>query len=372
MLTPETPAYALEEVMRRVSSRDVLQALSKDTLSDNDVAVLLSPAASEHLELIAQRSAALTRRRFGRTMQLYAPIYLSNECVNHCAYCGFSQELPIARRTLSLEEVDAEADILRAQGFRHLLLVAGESPRTVTLAYLERIAHRLGGRFDSLSIETAPFDESGYRRLGDAGIDGVALYQETYLADVYQRVHLAGPKCNPQRRRRAIEDAGKAGMRGLGVGALLGLGPVRIEAFHLAMHARALTKQFWRSRVAVSFPRIRAAAGDYCPAHPVSDADLVQMLCVMRLALPDAELVLSTREPAALRDHLVQLGITRMSAGSTTNPGGYSDVHGSAEQFAVDDQRSAAEVALMLDRQGIEPVWKDFDRAFVSGAKPGL
>jgi 2-iminoacetate synthase len=344
---------------------DVARALRRDVLDARDLAALLSPAARGRLEELARRSAALTRRRFGRVMQLYAPLYLSSECVNRCTYCGFSQELAIPRRTLGLDEVEAEAEAVRALGFRHLLLVAGEAPRAVTVPYLEAVAARLGRRFDSLSLETGQFPEEGYRRLVRAGYDGLTIYQETYVPEIYRDVHVAGPKRSSERRLAHLDAGGRAGFRTLGIGALLGLAPWPVEAYRLALHGRALARAFWRSRIAVSFPRIRPAAGGYAPAHPVSDADLVQMICALRLALPDAELVLSTREPAPLRDRLVALGITRLSAGSRTSPGGYQDEDRGAEQFAVDDDRSPAEVARMLEVRGFEPVWKDFDRAFV-------
>jgi 2-iminoacetate synthase len=304
-------------------------------------------------------------------MQLYAPLYLSNECVNRCTYCGFSHELSIQRTTLSVEAVYAEAERLHADGFRHLLLVAGEAPRIVDVAYLEAVARALRPRFDSLSIEVGTFDLAGYRRLVAAGIDGLALYQETYLPEVYQRVHVAGPKRRFERRLEAIDDGGRAGFRALGIGALLGLGPWQLEAYHLAMHARELTRAHWRSRIAISFPRIRGNAGGRAAPCPVSDRNFVQMICAMRLALPDAELVLSTREPAHLRDPLVELGITRMSAGSRTNPGGYTQTEGSGEQFSIEDDRTASEIATMLCERGFDPVWKDFDRSFAPSTALG-
>jgi 2-iminoacetate synthase len=362
----------LDAAFAAVTARDVERALGREQLDARDVLALLSPEAANYLEPLAQRSRQLTLQRFGRTMQLYAPLYLSNECVNRCTYCGFSQELAIARRTLSIASVVAESEHLHAAGFRHLLLVSGEAPRIINLEYLEAVARELRPRFDSLSIEIGTFDLAGYERLARAGYDGLTLYQETYLDDVYRRVHLAGPKHHAGRRRQAIENAGAAGFRSLGVGALLGLGPWRHEAYALSLHASDLTQRFWKSRVAISFPRIRENAGGRLGTHAVSDRDLVQMMCVMRLAHPDAELVLSTREPAWLRDRLLELGITRMSAGSRTNPGGYTEDCSTGEQFSIEDERSAKEIAHMLEQRGFEPVWKDFDPAFVqAGEMPG-
>jgi 2-iminoacetate synthase len=355
----------LDRAFEAVKATDVERALQRDHLDARDVIALLSPKAADYLEPLAQKSQWLTRQRFGRTMQLYAPLYLSNECVNRCTYCGFSQELGIARRTLSIESVVAEAEHLYAEGFRHLLLVSGEAPRIISLDYLEAVARALRPRFDSLSIEIGTFDLAGYQRLVAAGYDGLTLYQETYLDDVYRRVHLAGPKHHAGRRRQAVEFGGTAGFRSLGLGALLGLGPWRHEAYALSLHASHLTQRFWRSRIAISFPRIRENAGGRLGTHAVSDTDLVQMICAMRLLHPDAELVLSTREPAWLRDRLMDLGITRMSAGSRTNPGGYTEDTTAGEQFSIEDERPAAEIARLLEQRGFEAVWKDFDRGFL-------
>jgi 2-iminoacetate synthase len=363
----EEPDKALDQA----KARDVERALLHDVLDQRDIVALLSQAAVPYLETMAQKARSLTRQRFGRTMQLYAPLYLSNVCVNRCTYCGFSQELDVPRLTLRVAAVKSEAEHLHAEGFRHLLLVSGEAPRIIDIEYLEAVAHALRPRFDSLSVEIGTFDLDGYRRLVAAGIDGLTLYQETYLPDVYRRVHLAGPKNRYGKRLLAIQHGGQAGFRSLGIGALLGLGPWRLEAFALATHGLDLTRKFWRSRIAVSFPRIRGNAGGQLAPHPVSDRDLVQMICVMRLALPDAELVLSTREPAALRDRLMEVGITRMSAGSRTNPGGYGGSDCSGEQFSIQDERPVSEVVLALSRRGLEPLWKDFDRSFLQPNAPG-
>lgn len=352
-------------LLENATRAEVEGALERESLDEADIAALLSPAAAPYLEIMARKAQALTRQRFGRIMQLYAPLYLSNECVNRCTYCGFAHGLDIPRVTLGVASARAEAERVRSQGFRHLLLVAGEAPRTVDVAYLEAIAAELRPRFDSLSIEVGSFDLDGYRRLAAAGIDGLTLYQETYQEDVYRHVHPAGPKHDFARRLRAIEDGGVAGFRTLGIGALLGLAPWRQDALALALHGRALTQRFWRSRLAVSFPRMRGNASGRAPEHPVEDRELVHMICVMRLALPDAELVLSTREPARLRDHLMGIGITRMSAGSRTNPGGYGEAQDSGEQFTVEDARTPAEMVEVLVARGFEPVWKDFDRGFV-------
>lgn len=344
---------------------DVERLLLKGFIEDDELPTLFSPAAGQMLEEMARHSAALTLRRFGRVIQLYAPIYLSNECANRCRYCGFAHDLDVPRMTLTPEQAVSEGDILHRQGFRHILLVSGESPRHVSMDYLLEIVRGLSGKFASISIELYPMEQEEYQMLAEAGVDGIALYQETYNKACYSEVHPAGPKRDYARRLAAIEKAGEAGFRSLGVGALLGLTDWRVEAFLLALHARFLMRRFWKSRIAMSFPRIREAAGHYAPEHPIGDADFVQMICAMRLIFPDAELVMSTREGAVLRDNLIGLGITRMSAGSRTNPGGYGAAPESGGQFEVEDSRTPAEVARVIASKGFEPVFKDFDRAFI-------
>lgn len=345
---------------------DVERALTRERPGEEEILALFSPAAVPYLEALAQRSAAITERRFGKVIQLYAPLYFSNHCVNRCKYCGFAHNLEVARIALTHEEVLAEAEILHREGFRHILLVCGESRQHVPMDFLSGIAAALHGRFDSISIEIFPLAGEEYQRLVASGVDGLTIFQETYHSELYKNYHPAGPKSIYRNRLEAIERGGQAGMRSLGLGTLLGLNDWRAEAVVMALHARHLMRKFWQSRVSINFPRIREAAGHFTPPHPVSDRDLVQMICAMRLILPDIELVLSTREPAALRDRLVGLGITRISAGSRTNPGGYSHPESDeGEQFTVSDPRSPAEVVRMLQEKGFEPVWKDFDREFI-------
>mgnify|MGYP000874629949 FL=1 len=357
-----------EQIRRQIEECrvcDVERVLLKGFVDDDELPILFSPAAGLMLEEMARRSAALTLRRFGRVIQLYAPLYLSNECANRCRYCGFAGDLDIPRMTLTPKRAISEGDILHRQGFRHILLVSGESPRHVSMDYLLEVVRGLSGKFASISIELYPMEKEEYQRLAEAGVDGIALYQETYNQVRYLEVHPPGPKRDFRRRLAAIEKGGEASFRSLGVGALLGLTNWRLDAFILALHSRYLMRRFWQSRIAASFPRIREAAGHYTPDYPISDADFVQMICAMRLILPDAELVMSTRESAALRDNLIGLGITRMSAGSRTNPGGYGASPESGGQFEVEDSRTPAEVARAIASKGFEPVFKDFDRAFI-------
>ncbi|HVH07023.1 MAG TPA: radical SAM protein, partial [Myxococcota bacterium] len=311
-------------------------------LEAHDFAALISPAAVAVLERAARAAHRATAERFGKTILLYAPLYLSNECISTCVYCGFSRENAVARRTLTLDETLAEARTLAARGFHHLLLVTGEHPKAASLGSLcEAVAALRAAGVASVSVEIAPLDVGGYRALALAGTDGLVVYQETYDRETYGRVHLGGPKRDYDWR----------------------LADWRAEAIALFAHARFLLRDAWRCALTVSLPRLRPAAGDYAPAHPVSDRDLVQLLVALRLALPDVGIAISTRESPTLRDRLVPLGVTQMSAGSRTEPGGYSHPREAEPQFEVEDTRTPEEVAAAIARLGYDPVWKDWEEA---------
>ena len=325
-----------------------------------DLAALISPSAGERLETIAGMSRRLTIARFGRTMHLYAPVYLSNECLTTCAYCGFARTLPVARKTLDETESMSEARHLAGQGFRSILLLTGEHERHTGVDFLEQHIRRLARVVPSLSVEVQVWNERDYRRLHEAGCEGVVIYQETYDPGRYAEVHVAGKKKNYRWRLLGPERAGRAGMRRLGIGALLGLhDDWRFEALATAAHARFLQRHHWRSQVTVSVPRIRPSASGFQPRVEVTDHDLVQLVCALRLFLPDAGLVLSTREDPALRDGLHRIGITHTSAGSHTEPGGYEHPEEAEEQFEVADHRSPSEVAAVLRADGYDVVWED-------------
>lgn len=342
---------------------EVERALRRPRRSLEDFAVLLSPAASERLEDMARAAHELTVKRFGRTVHLFAPLYLSNECVSTCTYCGFSAEKEIARHTLSSDDVVAEMRALRARGFRDVLLVAGEHARIVSKDYLVDCVARLAVETASTSVEVQVWDTDTYRRLVDAGCDGLVVYQETYDRDTYAAVHLKGKKRNYDWRLAAPDRGAAAGMRKLGIGALLGLrADWRADAITVAAHARALMRRWWRCEVAVSLPRLRPAVG-YTPPAVVDDVAFVQLLCALRLALPEVALTLSTRESPALRNAVLGLGVTHMSAGSHTEPGGYAAATEAEPQFAVSDTRSPSEVAAVVRAAGYDTVWKDWERA---------
>jgi 2-iminoacetate synthase len=353
----------LRDLVERATDADVDRALGLPRRGLVELAALLSPAAAGRLEELAQAAHRLTLQRFGRAVRLFAPLYLSNECVSSCTYCGFSAENDIVRRTLTLDEVRAEGQALVDRGFRHVLLVAGEHARIVSKDYLVACAETLAPIVPELSIEVQVWDTDTYRRLVAAGCDGLVVYQEAYDRDTYGAVHLKGKKRNYDWRLAAPDRGAAGGMRRLGLAALLGLHPDwRAEVLALAAHADALTRRWWRSEVSIALPRLRPAAGGYEPADPVGDADLVQVLCALRLTLPDVGITMSTREPASLRDALVPLGVTTMSAGSHTEPGGYAAPSDAEPQFQISDERTPAQVAAALRAAGYDPVWKDWQR----------
>jgi 2-iminoacetate synthase len=365
----------------------VERSLKKENPDLTDFARLISPAARECLEPMGQKAQALTQQRFGRVIRLFAPLYLSNECINNCSYCGFSRDNSILRVTLSIDEVVTEARALAEQGFRNILLVAGEHPRFVSEGYLQDCVKALHQFIPGISLELGPMEADEYRHLVTAGSEGLVVYQETYDRPVYSDMHTAGPKKDFDWRLATPERAYAAGFRRLGIGALLGLGDWRWEALSLAAHAQWLLKHCWKAQLTISTPRLRPCAGEFEPLVNVSDAELTQLTCALRILLPDVGIVLSTREPAQLRDGIFPLGITHTSAGSHTEPGGYTGAgqdnlhhteHGriiemtensdqwATGQFDIADERSAADVAHSISRLGYEPVWKDWDAALTA------
>ncbi|MCU1600725.1 MAG: tyrosine lyase ThiH [Frankiales bacterium] len=334
------------------------QHLASGSRLASGIDALLEPGVD--LEALAVRAREVTLQRFGRAVRLFAPLYVSNACLSSCTYCGFSKGLDVARRTLTVDQVVEEASALVDKGFRHLLLVSGEHRIEVSADYLVSCVEALRGLVPSIAIETQTWSDDTYTRLVDAGLEGVVHYQETYDRTRYAETHVAGWKRDYDRRLASTERAAEAGVRRLGVGALLGLSADwRADVATVAEHAVWLQRHYWRTEVTVSLPRIKPSASGFQPLVPVSDAEYVQALSALRVVAPEAGIVLSTREPAVLRDGLVRIAVTHMSAGSSTEPGGYLHPGEAQEQFAVSDERSPAEVATMLKAAGYDPVWKD-------------
>lgn len=389
--TEEFNRLPLQDLLKeslQADNNQVNRVLEKDRLSLRDFAVLISPTASRQIELLGQRSQALTKRRFGNVIRLFAPLYLSNECINNCVYCGFSRDNPILRVTLSVEEVVEEALALKAQGFRNVLLVSGEHPKFVDNGYLTSCIKAVAQHFPAVSLEIGPMEIPEYRTMTTAGAEGLVVYQETYDRNIYARMHTSGPKKDFDWRLETPERAYAAGFRRLGIGALYGLSDWRLEALSLAAHTFYLLKHCWKAQITLSFPRLRPCAGQFEPLSHMTDLELVQLICGFRMLFPDIGLVLSTRERESLRNGLIPLGITLLSAGSHTEPGGYTGAgsknlhltekgkikeltastmgtnqNKATSQFDIADERSPEVMADQIRRLGYEPVWKDWDQS---------
>lgn len=363
----EWPAERVRQMIDSATPADVERALASEILEPRDLAALLSPRALPQLETIAAQAQQLTRRHFGRTISLYAPIYISNICAGDCAYCGYAVHSgnKQQRRTLTEPELRQECQALGSHGYQNILLLTGEAPKAVSPAQIGQAVAVGHEYFPSVAIEVYSLEENEYRDMAGKGLDGVTLYMETYHEPTYQQVHPQGLKRDYLYRLDTMDRAGRAGVRRLSIGALLGLWDWQIDGFWTALHARYLQHTCWQSAVSISFPRLRHTPTRFAVPHLVSDREFVQLIVAARLFVPEAGFNLSTRERPEMRDALVRLGVTSMSAGSSTRPGGYSLTgQETLEQFEIEDSRSPAEVAKMIRRAGYDPVWKDFDYAF--------
>ncbi|MFH0985499.1 MAG: 2-iminoacetate synthase ThiH [Candidatus Omnitrophota bacterium] len=352
-----------ENVFRGISRQEAERSTHSDEQNPERLLALLSPAAEEFLEPMAQRAHALTLMHFGRTIQLYTPMYLSNHCENQCAYCGFNVTNKMSRRILTLEEVEKEAVFIASTGIQHLLVLTGDSRVKSSLTYIKECLEVLKKYFSSISVEIYALTEEEYADLARSGVDGVTLYQETYEETVYARVHKSGPKKDFRFRLDAPERAAKSGMRSVNMGALLGLNDWRKEVFWMGLHAQYLQDHYGEVEIGASLPRLRPHAGDFKDITEVSDRNMTQILMALRIFLPRLGISLSTRESAALRENLLPLGITRMSAGSTTRVGGHTiDAlqHQNIPQFEISDPRDVQEMKAMLAAKGYQPVLKDW------------
>lgn len=327
-----------------------------------ELAALISPAAEREIENMARISASITAKYFGRTMRLFAPLYVGNECVNNCVYCGFARRHHIERRTLTLAEVEREMLAIRALGFRNVLLVAGESPKLTSSGYMEEVVKLARSIVPSVSIEIAPARVVDYKKYVEAGCEGLTVFQETYDEKIYPTLHPSGPKSVFWWRLGTPERGAEAGMRKLGLGPLLGVNEWRFEILAVALHAKFLFKRAWKSQISISLPRMRPAASGYIPAQGniPTDRETVQVMCALRMFLPRLAIVVSTRESRKFRDGIMGLGVTQMSAFSSTKPGGYADRVESGEQFHIDDSRTPEEFAAALRARGIDAVWQDY------------
>ena len=346
------------------TAADVERALGKERITMDDFAALVSPAAEPYLKAMAEKSYRITRRRFGNVMQLYVPLYLANYCTNHCVYCGFNCRNQIRRAILDEAAIRREAEALKSKySFQHILLVTGEAPARSSVAYIARAIEIMREYFQQVSIEVQPLTVEEYEFLMEKGLHSVYVYQETYNEARYPLYHPRGRKADYRYRLETADRLGEAGIYKTGLGNLIGLEDWRTEAWFTALHLRYLENKYWRTKGSIAFPRLRPYAGEgaFVPEHPASERNLLQLICAYRLISEDVELSISTRESAATRDRILPFGITTMSAGSSTAPGGYADEDDrQLEQFAIDDARPPAAVAAAIQSKRLEPVWKDW------------
>ncbi len=354
-----------EEIRDSIYSKtklDVEKALNAKNPSIEDFKALVSPAAKDYLEPMARMSRDITQRRFGKTIQFYVPLYLSNECSNHCIYCGFNHNNPIERKTLTDEELIQEIKAIKAMNMDNVLLLTGEHPSNVGVDYIENAVKLCRPYFSTINLEVFPMKEDEYARLIQAGINSVYVYQETYHEKMYKHYHPKGMKSNYQYRLETPERLARAGIHRVGFGALIGLEDWRVEMVFMAMHLRYMTKNYWRTKYAVAFPRIRPAEGGFEPNFIMSDKEYAQTIWAYRLFDNDIDISMTTRESKEFRSNFVSLGITSMSAGSKTEPGGYSKPNNELEQFHINDNRTEKEMEEMVKQQGYEVIYKDWDR----------
>ncbi|MCL4377021.1 MAG: 2-iminoacetate synthase ThiH [Actinobacteria bacterium] len=356
----ENKNFNMDNFFKNVSDNDVLRVINKDSLDELDFLTILSNKAEEHLELMAAKSKQLTLQHFGRVIFLYTPMYLANFCINHCVYCGYNAANKIIRKKLTFEEVEQEAKAISSTGLKHILILTGESRLHSSVSYIEECVEILRDYFYSISIEIYPLEIGEYARLIEAGVDGLTIYQEVYNEDIYKVVHLKGPKQNYRFRLDAPERACKASMRNVNIGALLGLDDWRREAFFTGLHASYLQNKYTDTEISVSIPRIRPHTGMFKSEHFLSDRNMIQIMFALRLFMPRAGITISTRERAEFRNNLIGLGVTKMSAGSSTRVGGHTSMEKSDPQFDISDCRSVNEIKEMIYKKGYQPVFKDW------------
>lgn len=350
---------------RGADRRMVRRALAAAEPGIREFAILLSPAAGAELEVLAAHAQALTRRHFGRTISLYAPLYLSNYCPAECTYCGFASDRHVRRHKLTRAELDSESTALKRLGLEEVLLLTGDRLATAGYEFVrDGIAHS-ASRFHNVAAEVFAMTEAEYAGLAAAGCTSVTLYQETYDPTRYALLHLSGPKADYGWRLDAPARALAGGVRSVGLGVLLGLSEPVEDVLRLFRHAVWLRRQFWGGGVAISFPRLRPQAGDYAAEFPVSERTLAQIVFAFRIAMPEAPLVLSTRESARFRDGIAGVGISKMSVASRTTVGGYAESTAlSSPQFEIDDRRGVEEFCAMLRAKGLQPVFKNWDAVY--------
>lgn len=365
--------YDWDETVRLVDNAteaDVDRVLAKarrnsQRLTPEDFAMLISPAAASRIEEMAALSSRFTGERFGKTISMYIPMYVGNACTNKCVYCGFNHDNPFERTILTMEQIEEECKAIKRLGpFENLLIVSGEFPSLCGVEYLENVLHTCRPYFHNLTIEVQPMRSADYERLTHSGLNGVVCFQETYHREAYRIYHPHGMKSHYDWRLNGYDRMGEAGVHKIGLGALLGLEDWRADSVMMARHLRYLQKKYWKSRYSVNFPRMRPSESGYQPKTVISDRELAMLTFAFRIFDHDVDISYSTREAPWFRDNMMRLGVTSMSAGSKTDPGGYASAPESLEQFEVSDERTPREVEASIRAHGYDPVWKDWDAVF--------
>ena len=368
MFSEELEKIDWEETTAKIAAKtehDVIAALNKEVLTVEDFMALISPAAEPYLEQMARLSMKYTQERFGKTISMYIPLYISNACTNFCVYCGFNHNNKFERTTLTEEQIEAECKAIRELGpFENLLIVTGEHPSIAGVDYIENALKIARPYFNNLSIEVMPLKSEDYYRLTQSGLNGVVCFQETYNKARYNVYHPKGMKSIFDWRVNGFDRMGMAGVHKIGMGVLIGLEDWRTDVAMMAYHLRYLQKKYWKTRYSVNFPRMRPSESGFQPNVTMTDKQLAQVTFAFRIFDHDVDISYSTRENPTFRENMMKLGVTSMSAGSKTEPGGYTHAQEALEQFHVSDERSPIDVANDIRSLGYEVVWKDWDKVF--------
>ena len=353
--------FNFEEYLKSVQDEDIKRSLQKEHLDEFDFLNLISDKAKNYLEEMAIKSRQNYLRHFGRVIQLYIPIYVSNYCSSDCSYCGFSKKNKIIRKHLTKAEIEKEAKEIAKTGIKHILLLTGEAKKIADIDYLKTAATVLKKYFSSIAIEVYPMSVDEYKELKKTGVDSLTVYQEVYDREIYKEVHTSGEKTDFLYRLNTPERGAKAGFRALNIGVLFGLSDIQKEAFFSAIHAKYLMDKYLECEVSLSLPRINQAEGDYKPKYSLDDKTFLQIMLAYRIYMPMVGINISTRERASFRDNLIGLGVTKLSAGSKTDVGGYEGKDSSTPQFEISDERSVEEIVKVIKQKGYQPVFKDWE-----------
>lgn len=347
----------------KYTAASVRAALQKEMLSADDFGALLSPAAEPFLEEIAHRAQDETRRRFGNSVQMFTPLYISNYCENYCIYCGFNCHNKIRRAKLNTDELRRELQAIADTGLQEILLLTGESRTQSPVEYIGEACKIAQKYFRVIGVEIYPLNSDEYAYLQKCGVDYVTVFQETYDAEKYKTLHLGGHKRIFPYRVTAQERALKGGMRGVGFGALLGLADFRKDAFATGVHAALIQQKYPWAEIAFSCPRLRPIVNnDKINPGEVGEAKLLQVVCAYRIFVPSASITISTRERAGFRDNIIGIAATKISAGVSTGIGEHDpeqESRGDA-QFEIADGRSVDEVFAAIQAHGLQPVMADY------------